>query len=112
MKVVESTVTAEEDEGGSVVVASDDLRDALSVIYLLFAHSRIRDGRFKSIVIIKAQTRSGLIISFRLKASSTRSPFQDKNESCNRNHSAALTISIASCSTLSDLEYVASSYDQ
>ncbi|GJT80270.1 putative ribonuclease H-like domain-containing protein [Tanacetum coccineum] len=41
-----------------------------------------------------------------------RSPFQDDNEYCNRNHSAAPTINVVSCLTPPDLEYVANSYDQ
>nr|GFB40071.1 hypothetical protein [Tanacetum cinerariifolium] len=41
-----------------------------------------------------------------------RSPFSGDNEFHSRSHSIALTICVVSCSTPSDLEYVASSYDQ
>ncbi|GJV38368.1 hypothetical protein Tco_1410845 [Tanacetum coccineum] len=41
-----------------------------------------------------------------------RSPFPDDNEFHSRSHSAILTIDVVSCLTLSDREYVASSYDQ
>ncbi|GJV80338.1 hypothetical protein Tco_1516208 [Tanacetum coccineum] len=41
-----------------------------------------------------------------------RSPFLDDNEFRSRSRSTAPTIYVVSCSTLSDLEYVANSYDQ
>nr|GFC65502.1 hypothetical protein [Tanacetum cinerariifolium] len=41
-----------------------------------------------------------------------RSPFPDDNEFHSRSHSTIPTIDVVSCSTLSDQEYVASSYEQ
>ncbi|GKE79121.1 hypothetical protein Tco_1545241, partial [Tanacetum coccineum] len=63
-----------------------------------------------------SKLKLGLIVAYSVPFGSRHPPprslFPDDNESRSRNHSTTLTIYVVSCSTLSDLEYVANSCDQ